>query len=128
MSLSDFGKLYVLDAEKIPVVAENIEQWVEFMQSPARWVDRTEIGEVLVSTVFLGMLHAGSTLFESMAFLIDGDGLPISINASQRRYMTFDEAVEGHKEIVAFIKAQYHSTSDIALTGGVTCRVDHVLG
>ncbi|HEY6143716.1 MAG TPA: hypothetical protein VIV55_09930 [Flavobacterium sp.] len=57
-------------------------------------VDRTDIGNILVSTVFLGIDHSFRSdvpiLFETMIFGGELEGY-------QERYSTWDEAVKGHK-------------------------------
>lgn len=62
-----------------------------------RIVSKTKIGEVEVSTVFLGLDHnffsGPPLLFETMIF-----GGPL--DQEQERYTTWDEAVEGHNRMV----------------------------
>ena len=59
-----------------------------------RTIQRDFFGPVMVSTVFLPFDHSfggdGPVLFETMIFDGEYDGY-------QKRYKTYDEAVEGHK-------------------------------
>ena len=65
-------------------------------------IDRTEVGEVLVSTVWIGMPAFGQ-MFETMVFWItthlNGD-LPVE------RYDTLSQAQAGHDQMVARMREQ----------------------
>jgi hypothetical protein len=89
---------FILDDQNNPVPCPDILEWGKFFQQKKRRrVARTKVGDVLVSTVFLGLDHnwgdGPPVLFETMVF--DGD-LDQEIN----RYPTWDEAVKGHEEMV----------------------------
>jgi hypothetical protein len=67
----------MLDAEKHTIALDlnktgEAQRWGEFMQSDERIVAQTRIGDVLVSTVFLGLDHSSCKglpiLFETMVF------------------------------------------------------------
>jgi len=64
-------------------------------------VAQDKVGEMLVSTVFLGLDHqfgAGEpVLFETMVFGGEYDG-------EQDKYSTWEEAEAGHAEILAKVK------------------------
>jgi len=66
-------------------------------------VAKTEIDEVMVSTVFLGVNHnlafGKPHLFETMVFGGEMDG-------EMQRYSTWDEALAGHEQIVAAVKGK----------------------
>jgi len=100
-------KHYILDENNNPVVEEDFETWAKwnFGSGAAVRVDYTEINsEVFVSTVFLGLDHnlrgeGPPILFETMVF---GGECKL-----QLRYTTWEEAQEGHKEIVANLRERY---------------------
>jgi len=84
-------KMYILDG-KNPIPCFDMTLWGS--KNNNRQVGLFKFGEVIVSTVFLGMDHSfnGSTpvLFETMIFGGKYDSY-------QERYCTWDEAEEGHK-------------------------------
>jgi len=84
---------YFILKNRQPVITEDISVWGKFMENTERIVDNTEIGDVVVSTVFLGLDHQYGVgeplLFETMIF----GGVH---DQYQERYSTWDEAVKGH--------------------------------
>jgi hypothetical protein len=84
--------LYILDG-KNPVPCFDITKWAS-MSKNDKLVGLYKFGEVVVSTVFLGMDHSFNVgtpvLFETMIFGGEYDQF-------QERYCTWDEAEEGHK-------------------------------
>lgn len=101
------GRYYILNG-KIPVPVKNIGQWVMESMDRSSWgVDKTEIGDVLVSTVFLGIDHSMSfrepcapILFETMVF----GGV---YDQYQWRYETWEEAEKGHKNACDMVLASF---------------------
>src|SRR5262245_3981332 len=96
---------YILNAAGEPVKADNVLQWAEWFESHTadRVVARTELaGDVLVSTVFLGMDHGFGAdqpiLFETMIF----GG---SLDETQDRYATRTAAENGHRYYVEQARA-----------------------
>lgn len=87
------NKNYILEG-KIPKQCDDISEWARQFQTQNRIVEQTKIGNVKISTVFLGVDHSFDggkpLLFETMIFGGDEDGY-------QERYSTWDEAVIGHK-------------------------------
>jgi len=84
---------------KTPVIADDFDSAFK----TDRRVARTEVGDVVVSTVFLVIDHnhfggGGPILFETMVF----GG---SLDQEMKRYRTWDEAAAGHEEMVALVKA-----------------------
>jgi hypothetical protein len=81
--------LYILDG-KNPIPCSDITQ----LNNCNKLVARSEFGEAVISTVFLGIDHSynGGTpvLFETMIFGGEHD-------LYQERYCTWDEAEEGHR-------------------------------
>lgn len=85
---------YILKGQT-PVKCEDIHTWGQWMTDGDCKVGRSQKGELLVSTVFLGLDHnfgeGKPLLFETMIFTGEHDGY-------QERYSTWEEAVEGHKK------------------------------
>ena len=83
---------YILEGT-IPVLCDNLNIWGRWFQTAARHVARDERGDVVVSTVFLGLDHAfrpgRPLLFETMIF-----GGPHHLDLA--RYSTWAEATAGH--------------------------------
>lgn len=90
---------YILDEAGNPVVCDDLLTWAQWMEeNQPHIVAQTHLkGDVLVSTVFLGMDHSWGDgpplLFETMVFH-DGDG------TDQYRYPTREDAWEGHRMAV----------------------------
>jgi hypothetical protein len=90
---------YKLQGHK-PIPCKDIIEWAEWYGTASRVVHKTQIGEVEVSTVFLGIDHAfvgeyPPVLFETMIFGGENDGY-------QERYTTWEEAEQGHSKIVEY--------------------------
>lgn len=88
---------YVLDGH-VP----RATTWREsFGHAEVRRVASTDLGDISVSTVFLGFDHnwgdGPPILFETMVFGGDHGGY-------EWRYSTWDEAVDGHNRVVAAVK------------------------
>jgi hypothetical protein len=95
------GKAILKGTKVVPV--ETVEEWANFFENKDRKIGNTRIGEVLVSTVFLGLDHsffAGPPLwFETMIFGGDRD-------QETYRYETWEQACAGHRETVASLGGQ----------------------
>ena len=78
-------------------------EWAEFMMNTGkRQLAKDLLGDVLISTVFLGIDHnyAGTSepvLWETMIFGGQHAGY-------QKRYTSKEQALEGHKEAVELVK------------------------
>ena len=98
---------YILDDNGNPVPEPDLMAWGRWMQTGDRTVKNTQVANVRVSTVFLGLDHNYGTgtplLFETMCFPgesgeeLDGDGF-------FDRYATREEAAEGHERIVERVR------------------------
>lgn len=93
------GQYILKDRE--PVQCEDMHEWGAWISKPEnKRVLRTDIGDVFVSTVFLGIDHAfgegAPVLFETMIFGGEHDQY-------QERYCTWDEAEKGHQEAVNLV-------------------------
>ena len=99
----------LVDREPVPV---DLHTWAAWFEKFDRQVGRTMVGDLLVSTVFLGLDHnfygGPPLLFESMVFK---DGLDTGILCW--RYSTWEEAEGGHKAAVA--KAKEHAPDALVL-------------
>ena len=92
---------YILEG-KTPVRCDNMIEWAKWFEKAERHVAQENIGEVRISTVFLGLDHGWGepkpVLFETMVF-----GGPL--DQEQDRYYTWDEAEAGHRNMVERVKA-----------------------
>lgn len=78
--------------------------WAEWFETADRIIERTDLGDIRVSTVFLGIDHDFSMegpplIFETMIF-----GGPH--NEEQWRYSTLEQARAGHAAAVALLDTQ----------------------
>lgn len=84
---------YILIGKEVKPV-DNVLEWAKFYELCDRKVRRTEINQVVISTVFLGIDYSFEEkiplLFETMIFGGINDGY-------QTRYSTWDEAIKGHE-------------------------------
>ena len=95
---------YILNDEGDPEPCEDLLTWARFMENQdARRIALDTVGEVMVSTVFLGLDHNFANfrhapdhalLFETMVF--NGP-----LDQEQDRYHTRLEALIGHAEMLA---------------------------
>lgn len=96
---------YILE-DRNPVKVDNLLTWGRWMETEDRIVEKSTIGTIIVSTVFLGIDHSfGGTeplLFETMIFGGKNDGY-------QERYSTWDEAVKGHSKTIKLVKSSLTS-------------------
>lgn len=98
---------YILDG-KMAIACDDLDKWIEWWKqvgNEGRIVAQDQVGDVLVSTVFLAINHqfrphGPPLIFETMVF-----GGPL--DQEQRRYSTWEEAEAGHKEILAAVKAPH---------------------
>jgi len=98
---------YLLDENKVPyeVSVEKCYKMMD-MDYDMKVVGKDMVGDILVSTVFLGLDHShygqeGPILFETMIF--EMGAISGEFDGFQRRYKTYDEAVEGHKEALEMV-------------------------
>jgi hypothetical protein len=92
---------YILDEQGNPVPVEDVIEWGKWFETADRHIGKDTIGDVTVSTVFLGIDHSYGTgapvLFETMVFGGVHDGY-------QDRYTTRWEALIGHIQVVKMVK------------------------
>lgn len=104
-------RYYRLDGQT-PVPESDTLAWARWFESASRRVARDEwtdpvLGEIDVSTVFLGLDHnpfreGARQLFETMVFLTSDSHWPAGL---QTRYATWPQAEAGHVKIVALVRA-----------------------
>lgn len=91
------NKYFKLDGDDKIEPVENVIEWARWFESFDNRIEKTEIGDVLVSTVFLGMNHnwgeGPPLIYETLVFAGDLDG-------EMERYATEEEAREGHQKMV----------------------------
>ena len=77
-----------------PQPCEDLVEWAMWMGESNRQIARDEIGDVCVSTAFIGIAPGEAdgvpALFETMVFPSN----------SVRRYTTYQQALAGHAQIV----------------------------
>lgn len=92
---------------KLPVPCDDLLEWAVWFENFDRRVVYDEIGDIQISTVFLGLDHnywgGRPILFETMIF---SSGELGNLDQLQKRYCTWEEAEDGHQEIVALAKTQ----------------------
>ena len=95
--------MYILDENNKPVVCDDASEWARWFEgSEDRIVAQDSVGDVKISTVFLGLDHNFSgtgdpLLFETMVF----GGVH---DEYTERYTTYDLAKQRHDEVVAFVR------------------------
>jgi len=91
--------MYYILENKVPKKVDNLVEWSKKFNHN-KIVDQTYIGDIFISTVFLGLDHSFHNntpiLFETMIFGGEHDGF-------QERYATWDEAYEGHHRACAMV-------------------------
>jgi hypothetical protein len=93
---------YVLDKKNNPIAKPSLEaaKWLDD-NDHRRIVKRDEIGDILISTVFLGLDHSWTpggnpVLWETMIFGGEHDHY-------QDRYTSHEDAIEGHKKALKLV-------------------------
>lgn len=92
---------YILDADGNPVPCDDLMTWGRWIEDGNRTVAKTYVGDVLVSTVFLGLNHQRGegppVLWETRVFggKLDGE---------MHRYTSRADALKGHEVMVFRVK------------------------
>ncbi len=88
---------------KIPIPVEDPIEWAKGLEEENRRVGKDFIGEVMISTVFLGLDHSFGggppLLFETMIFGGELEGW-------QERCSTWEQAEEMHKKAMAMVREE----------------------
>jgi len=95
--------IYILK-DGVPVPEPDLLVWAKWLEEDdSRRVAFTEVGDIKISTVFLGLDHAfgggAPVLFETMIFGGEHDEY-------QERYHTLEEAMIGHEKAVSLAKGE----------------------
>lgn len=96
------SKRYILNERDEPEACEELLTWARWFEvSGSRIVARDLVGDVRVSTVFLGLDHlftegSAPMLLETMIFDGPHDGY-------QERYASKADALEGHRKALAIV-------------------------
>lgn len=95
---------YILDGHR-PVPVADVREAERILSGNERSVARTAVGEHKVSTVFLVIDHnfmgeGDPVLFETMVFSEENK----EIDGFTRRYSTWEQAEQGHKELVKMVQ------------------------
>lgn len=98
---------YILDEHGDPIPVDNLT-WAKWYEKANRRAALDQVGQAEVSTVFLGLDHSFGDgppiLFETLVFAPREDGEYVGVESSMRRYATKEEALEGHREVVMFLR------------------------
>lgn len=99
---------YILNDQGEPEICLSLQRWGEFYSHPEnRIIHQTQVGSILISTVFLGLDHrfgdGPPILWETMMF---GWMLPAALQHYQERYTSRDHAEAGHWKAYAAVKCQ----------------------
>lgn len=100
---------YAILKDKKIVPVDDVLEWAKWFEDSAeRFIATDKVGDVKVSTIFLGVNHGiveqamgtieGGLWFETMIFGGEHDGW-------QDRYTTYNEAEAGHKRAVEMVNA-----------------------
>lgn len=84
-------------------------EWAKQFENDDRFVAQTTVGDLMVSTVFLGLDHSSFTgappeLFETMVFNKDGE----AHDQKQWRCSTYEEAQAQHRAVVEKVSSANH--------------------
>lgn len=93
---------YILDENNNPIVEPDVLKWGKWFEKAERHIGLDTIGEVKVSTVFLGLdynwgLNGSPVLWETMIFGGKHDEY-------QERYSSYSKALKGHQDAVELVK------------------------
>ena len=98
---------YMLDDDGNVIATDNVDLWGNFMESGKRQIALTHIGEVMISTVFLGIDHAFMSpgppvVFETMCFW-DGNS---ALDNEMYRYTSKEAALVGHDKMCERVRRE----------------------
>lgn len=99
--------LFTLDAKREPVPAPDLLAWADWMAKQRPTIGLDPVGELHVSTVFLGidaMRLAPPRLYETLIFNLDGP-----VPGCQWRACTWEEAVAQHAHAVRYAAQLAHN-------------------
>lgn len=114
-------QFYILDENKKVVECNDAHKWSQWMNSANRIVEQTQISsDVRVSTVFIGIGGGFAETFPSFLFetMIFGGARDMFVY----HYWTWDEAVKGHKEVVASFQGRCLYCDTLRINDEVKCK------
>lgn len=102
----DFHGNYILDDGGNPVVEPNLLKWAKWFEENDRSLAVHHVGEVMISTVFLGIDHnfygkGPPLLYETMIFNGKHD-------QAQWRYATKEDALDGHHQAMMLARTEFN--------------------
>ena len=101
---------YILKDGKVER-CDDLLEWAKAFEKGERRVERTVVGDKLVSTMFLGVDHSFGVgepeLFETMVFNNDRANYA-SHDEYTRRYATIEQARDGHREVITQLESKQH--------------------
>ena len=100
-------RYYMLTKDFEIVGTDSVQKWGVWFEEADRHLALTKIGEIEVSTVFLGLDHSfhedvPPVLWETMIFV--GESKKTLFDHYQERYSSFDDARAGHERAVAMVR------------------------
>lgn len=107
--MDDRHEHYILNEANEAISIDDVLGWARWFEAnrERRRVERTDLGDAEVSTVFLGSNHnlydGPPEIFETLVF-----GGPL--DQEMERYSTWDEAVSGHAAMVDRVKQSRTNT------------------
>ena len=99
--------LFILDQNRKIIAAEDVLEWAKWFEKADRVVAQEMVGDIMVSTVFLGVGHLWNGGYSDWGFYFESatqsrdEGWDIL-----NRYKTYDEAEQGHKDIVQSLQKE----------------------
>ena len=92
-----------IEVDGVPAEEPDLMKWATEFRGADRTVKKTTIGDILVSTVFLGLDHQWGEgpplLYETMVFGGDFDEIC-------ERFSTRDGAILGHQQVVDLVRTK----------------------
>lgn len=108
--------MYTLGDDHVPIPCPDTLKWGKWYETAERHVAQTTVGNLWVSTVFLGMDHqygdGPPLLYETMVFGFDEKGERDYADRECYRYSTWDDAEAGHAAVVKQLQKQLESVSE----------------
>ena len=102
---------YILDENRQPVPEPDLRKWAYWYSEANRHVACEQVGDLQISTVFLGIDHGFGCdgppiLYETMVFNQSKDNIHPWREIYMERCATWDEAVEMHQRAIQWVKEQ----------------------
>jgi hypothetical protein len=96
---------YILDTNGEPQPEPDLIKWAQWLETADRRIGWASIGDVRVSTIFLGLDHSfgegDPLLFETMVFWPGHE-----LDHATERYATREEALRGHQGMVDRVRQE----------------------